>query len=497
MSLLKKLAGETAIYGISSVLGRVLNFVIMTPYLTNVFMKGEYGVVSEMYAYAGFLMVMFTYRMETTFFRFGSKDQSIDASFSTAALSIFGTTVVFLALLVGFAAPIAQLIDYPAHKEYIVFFALIIGFDALSAIPFARLRLENKPLRFAILKLLNVAINAVAILFFLEGCPRLIDAGWDWPNLIYDAENRISYIFIANLIASLITILLLSPSFFKIKLSFDKELWKKMMRYSMPLLVVGLAGITNEVIDRPLLRRLLPGTLEENTAQMGVYSACYKLAILMALFTQAFNYAAEPFFFRNAGRADAKSKYAQVAQGFTIVGCLGFLAILLYIDIVQYLVAEEYREGLKIVPILLLANLSLGLYYNFSIWYKLTDKTVIGAYISILGAVVTLALNFMLIPKIGYIGSAWATLACYGTMTIMSYFLGQKHYPVPYPIWMILFYIALALVVYQINLLVRTYVGSGTISLFLINTGLILFYIGIVWLSVKWKKNKPHPSIPT
>ncbi len=480
MSLLKKLAGETAIYGLSSILGRLLNFVIMTPYLTRVFVQEEYGVVSELFSYAAFLMVIFTYRMETTFFRFGNKGENRDVSFSTASLTIIGTTLIFSLFLLGFSQPIATWFEYPNHQDYIIWIVLIIGFDALSAIPFARLRLEGKPFRFATIKILNITLNAFFIIFFLEGCPRLIAAGYEQFSWIYDADNRISYIFIANLIASGVTILLLLPEYLRVKWIWDKALWKKMMRYTLPLFIVGLAGVANEVLDRSLLTHLLPGTLEENRAEQGIYSACYKLAILMALFTQAFNYAAEPFFFRNADRSDSKQIYAQVAQGFTLVGCLGFLGILLYVDLVQYVIGSGFREGLTVVPILLIANLCLGLYYNFSIWYKLTDKTIMGAYISTLGALVTIIVNITLIPVIGYMASAWATLACYGTMSTLSYLIGKKYYPVPYKISTILFYIGLALFVYYLNTLVRAQFGDGTPRLFVLNTVLILAYLTVV-----------------
>ncbi len=487
MSIFKKLAGETVIYGLSSVLGRVLNFIIMTPYLTRVFLREEYGVVTELYAFAGFLMVMFTYRMETTFFRFSSKkDANLEKSYAISSLSILCTTLMFCAFLIGFSQPIAELLNYPDNQDYVIWFALIIGFDALTAIPFARLRLESKALKFAMIKILNVVVNALMIVFFLEGCPLLIDLGYDWANVIYNAENRIGYVFLANLIASGVTFLILLPSLMKVKLQWDADLWRTMMKYTFPLLLVGLAGIANEVLDRILLMRLLPGDLIERRAQVGIYGACYKFAVLMALFTQAFNYAAEPFFFRNSDRKDSKEIYAKVAQGFTVVACVGFLSILLFIDFAKLAVGSDFHAGIKVVPILLLANLCLGLYYNFSIWYKLTDKTIYGAYISVAGAVITVVLNLLLIPRIGYVGSAWATLACYFTMTLLSYLIGKRYYPVPYPILKIVGYIVLALLIYQMNLVFRGKFGPGTLMLYGSNAVLLgLFLLVTVWPEVR------------
>jgi O-antigen/teichoic acid export membrane protein len=304
--------------------------------------------------------------------------------------------------------------------------------------------------------------------------------GWDM-SAVYNSNWGIEYIFIANLTASAVTLLLLSPSYFKTKFEFDKVLLKKTLIYILPLVFVGLAGIVNEVIDRILQKWLLPGSDIENEAMIGIYGACYKLAMLLSLFTQAFNYAAEPFFFRNADRSDSMPIYAKVALYFTVVGALGFLGIMLYIDIAQFFIGTQYREGLVVVPILLLANLFLGVYYNFAIWYKLKDKTMIGALIAFGGALITIVLNILWIPTIGYIGSAWATLICYASMATACYWVGQKYYPVPYPIVKMLLYVGLAILIYGANLLARDIFGNGTIPLFIINTLLIISYLGIFY----------------
>ena len=483
--MLKKLAGETAIYGVSSILSRLLNYVILTPYLTNVFLRGEYGVVSDMYVYAGLLMVLFTYRMETTFFRFGTKGgEDRERVFSTALWSLLFSTVVLVAVLYHFAPEIAAFLHYPEHPEYVWWFIFIIGFDAMSAVPFARLRLENKAMRFALLKTLGILVNIFFIFFFLEIVPRYFEAAeGSRLSFLFDESNRITFVFVANLIASAVVLLLLLPEFRHLKMIFDKALWKQMMIYAMPLVVVGFAGVTNQLISIPLIKTLLPYSIEENLAQAGVYAASMKIAVLMSLFTQAFNYAAEPFFFRHAKRKDAKETYAQVAQAFALVGSLVFLGIMMYIDIIQYFIGKDFREGLNVVPILLLAFLMLGLYYNFSIWYKLTDRTRYGAYISLIGVVITLALNVLLIPHIGYIGGAWAALACYGTMALLSYLWGQKYFSVDYPVGKILFYIGSAVLVFFISTKLSLAMDRSLLIRLLTNTFLLLSWVlGIYFL---------------
>jgi O-antigen/teichoic acid export membrane protein len=479
MSLIKKLAGETAVYGLSSIFGRFLNY-FLVPLYTNIFPPSEYGIVTYLYAWVGLLTVFFVYRMETGFFRFGTKAADRDKAYSTLSTALLVTTPILCGLLIWFAEPIAVWMKYPEQTNYIIWFAIILGLEALSAIPFAKLRLDGRPWVFAGIKLTNIGVNLSINLFFLLLCPYLEGQGWDM-SWIYNSNWGIEYIFIANLTASAITLLLLAPSYFKTRFEFDKALLKKTLIYILPLVLVGFAGLINEVIDRVLLKYLLPYSDVENEAMIGIYGACYKLAMLLSLFTQAFNYAAEPFFFRNADRKDALDIYAKVALYFTVVGALGFLGITLYIDIAQFFIGDDYRAGLVVVPILLLANLFLGIYYNFAIWYKLKDKTVIGAFIAIGGALITLVLNFWLIPIIGYVGSAWATLVCYFSMTAACYFAGRKYLPVPYQIGKMFVYIVLAIGIYGLNLWFRTVLGNGSISLFVVNTLLIVGFLGVFY----------------
>jgi len=480
---IRKLAGETAIYGISSILSRLLNYVILTPYLTWNFIQEEYGIVSELFSYAAVLTVIFTYRMETSFFRFGSKSpDSIEKAFSTAAISLLVSTIVLTGLLLFISTPIAQFLSYPENIEFVQIVILIVAFDALIAIPFARLRLENRPIKFAVLKILQIAITIATIFFFLEFCPFLIKNGINSLDIIYNSKNRISYIFIANLLASIVIFCLLLPSYFKIKWSFDTTYWKEMFWYALPLIVVGLAGIINSLGALTFISNLLPESVAENRAETGVYGATLKLAVLMSLFTQAFNYAAEPFFFRHSTKKGSKEMYGNVGLLFTLIGSLVFLGIMFYIDIIQLFLGKDFRTGLEIVPILLIANLFLGIYYNFSIWYKLADKTIWGAYISTGGALITIFLNILLLPYLGKAGSAWAMLCCYLFMTLACYWSGQKYYAIPYPLAKMMRYILIAIGFYVISLWVETLLPDNIFLVLSINTLLLMTYLGLIYL---------------
>ena len=492
MSLIKKLAGETAIYGLSSIIARALNF-LLVPLYTTVFAGGEYGIFSELYAYVGFLMVIFVLRMETAFFRFGNDVAQRNRAYNTGLNTVLIISLILSAAIILFHGDIGSWLLLDPSKYYLlILMACILFLDALNEIPFARLRLEQRPIRFAAIRIINISINLGSNLFFLLLCPWIVgneQMSWLHPfiNTIWSPDIGIGYVFISNLLASLTTSLLLIPEFLKARFSIDKVLWKKMFAYAAPLIIVGLAGIVNEMLDRTLLKRLLPFELTENERQLGIYAACYKLAMLIALFTQAFRYAAEPFFFRNAENKRAPEIYAQIGKYFVIAGTLGFLAILLYMDILQeiFLRRPEYREGLGVVPILLIANLFLGLYYNLSVWYKLTDKTVYAMYISLGGAAITILLNIWWIPILGYMGSAWATLIAYGVMCMLSYFIGRKHYSLPYQWLKIGFYIALVLLVWLLSeKLVATFEFSFIVKL-AFNTSLLLLYMFVVYLMEK------------
>ncbi|MBR9922002.1 MAG: oligosaccharide flippase family protein [Bacteroidetes bacterium] len=485
MSLIKKLAGETAIYGTSSILSRLLNYLILTPYLTRAFERAEYGAVSILYTYAAILMIVFTYRMETAFFRYGSREGEMDKTFSTASFSLITSTLVFGLLIWIGITPISAWLNFADHPEYILTVVGIIAMDALSAIPYARLRLENKPLWFAAAKTLHILINIFFIFLFLKILPGWYENGQEWTSWFFRPENRIGDLFLANFLASGIILLILSPVYRRIKWVFDPKLWRKMIKYAAPLIIVGFAAVINQLIALPLLEYLLPGTIEENRAQTGIFSAAAKLAVLMNLFTQAFNYAAEPFFFRHAEESDSREIYAQVGYAFALVGSVVFLAISLYLDVIKFFLGPDLRGGLGVVPILLMAYLFLGLYYNFSIWYKLADRTRFGAYISVGGVAITLLINFILVPLpgVGFFGAAWAALACYFFMAAASYYTGRKHYPIRYPLRRMgrAIFLAAALYLLGSGLTSNLFLNASGFFKFVIHTFTLLLFVFYIW----------------
>jgi O-antigen/teichoic acid export membrane protein len=479
---LKKLAGQTAVYGLSSIVGRLLNY-LLVPLYTRHFTTAEYGEVTTLYAFVAFLVIILTYGTETAFFRFSQREQNKKLVYSTSLISLLISSVLFVAAILLNADNIASALHFAGHPEYIQWFALIIGLDAISSISFAQLREHNKAARFALIRLVNIFVNIGLNLFFIIYCPFAIKNNLpsaEFVQSIYSQEMGIGYIFIANLVASGLTILMLIPEMTSSLWRFDFSLWKKMMWYAMPLMIAGLAGITNETIDRLLLKYLLPTDIAD--AEIGLYGAFYKLSIIMTLFVQTFRFAAEPFFFNQEGKQNAKRVYADVMKYFTIITAIIFLAVTVYYDIVIEFIGKDYHDerGAIIVPILLLANLFLGIYYNLAVWFKLTEKTKYGAYLSIFGAVITLALNFALIPQIGFVGSAWATLVCYAAMMAASYFMGRKHYPIPYNIKRIGGYLTLMMSLFFFS----HHWDMGM----LFNTVYILVFVGAVFLIEKPKK---------
>lgn len=479
MTPLKKLASQTAIYGLPTIVGRLLNY-FLTPLYTYLFSPAEFGEVTSAYAYVSFLMVFLTYGMETTLFRFSQTEIEKDKVYSTALFSIFISSSTFIFLTILFANNISDTLSFSGHSEYIIWFAFILGCDAFSAIPFARLREQNKAKRFAIIRSLNIAINIGLNLFFLWFCKAVYDAPESvfkpFVEIIYSPTIGIGYIFISNLLASVITLLLLSPEIIKVKWVADRILWKRMMKYGLPLLIAGLAGMTNETLDRVLIPLLLPEEIAKS--QNGIYGACYKIAILMTIFIQAFRFAAEPFFFSHSKEKDSKKTYAVIMNYFVIICSVIFLGTMMNMQWIQYFVGEKYREGLDVVPILLLANLFLGIFINQSIWYKLTGQTSYGAILTIFGAFITISLNIYWIPRIGYMGSAWATFICYASMMVASYIWGNKHYPVNYDLKRILGYLGLSVTLYFISTFIKT--ESTALNLFL-NNLILLSFIAVVW----------------
>lgn len=431
MSILKKLAGETAIYGLSTILGRLLNYLLVPIYTgKNVFSTEEFGVVSEIYSYAAFLNVIFTYGMETTYFRncnkIGADKNLIFNQLQT--ILITSTFLVGIPILI-FSDNIASLLKYPGRADLFIWLILTIIIDTILTLYFARLRQENKAKKFALIKITSISLNIALNILFLVILPKIYGENFFTKNVIF--------VFVANFFANSIQIFLFKKDI--LSFNFVKTNWtktKEYLVYGLPILAIGLAGMTNETIDRIVLKFLLPIDFYQGKSQLsavGIYGACYKLSIFMTLGIQAFRYASEPFFFSKAQDKNSPALYANVMHWF-VLACTGVLIMIsLNLDWIQFVLrSPEFREGLVVVPILLAANLFLGVYYNLSIWYKLTDKTKYGMYISIGGALLTIILNIALVPILGYIGSAWATLGCYAVMAMASFILGQKNYYVPY-----------------------------------------------------------------
>ncbi len=461
VTAIKKLAGQTAIYGIPSILGRILGY-LLVPLYTRVFIPGEYGTVNVFYSYASFLMVVLTYGMETAFFRYHESENDKEKVFSTGMISLLTTSVIFLLFISFLSSRIARVIDYSDHPEYVRWFGWILVLDAVASMPFARLRAQNRPRRFATIKMTGIVINIGLNLILILLCPFILKHSnnellTSLLHFIYRADWGIEYIFISNLISSGVVLILLLPEIAATRWKFDPVFWRRMFLYAFPLLFAGMAGIVNETFDRLLLRYLLPEDIA--TSQVGIYSACYKISILMTIFIQAYRYAAEPFFFAQAKEKDARDIYAHIMDYFIITVAMIFLVTMVYLDdfILPILVGKKYWAGRGVIPVLMLANLFLGVYYNLSIWYKLTGRTIWGAWLSGIGAVITLVLNIWWIPLSadhlihGYYGAAWATFICYGSMMILSYLLGQKYFPVRYNLVKFTGYLGLAVILYLLS----------------------------------------------
>lgn len=430
MGLYKNLFKQTAIYGLATVLPRMLSFLLVRLY-TGILPTAEYGEVSIVLSWMVFFNVILSYGMETAFFRFYNSETDKKNVIATTTISIFWSSIFFLFGALIFRSTLAAMAN--VDVQYITYSIWILVLDALVIVPFSKLRANQRPMMYAAIKIGNVAVNLILNLFFLLVLPKIADSN---PNSfignLYVENFEIGYIFISNLLASLLTFVVLSPNYLFLKRNFDRVLWKKMMKYSLPILVAGIAFAVNEHFDKILLGYLLPENIAKS--EVGAYSACYKLGLFMVLFATAFRLGIEPFFFSHSNKENAPQTYAVITKYFVILGSLILLGVIVFADVLKLLLLDNksYWEAMKVVPLIILANFFLGIYNNLSVWYKLTDKTIIGAYISIVGAVVTLVLNYFLIPKYSYYGSAIATISAYGSMMFISYVLGNKHYPIPY-----------------------------------------------------------------
>lgn len=480
MSSIKKLVGQTAIYGLPTIVGRLLNY-FLVPLYTAILPAAKYGVVSELYAWVAFLIVLLTFGMETAFFKFLHDKEDKQLVFQNSFLTVLGFNGIFLILLLLFNQQIADLMLYSDHPEYIILLGVIVAIDASSSLPMAKLRAENKAKRFSIIHFSAIAVNILLNLILLY--------------FFYDEahpEQGVLFILIANLLASLVKPIGTYKDYFGIKLKYNAELAKEMLKYSFPLVVAGFAGIINETIDRAMLKQVLYNrgglSLQAAEAKLGIYSACYKLAMIVTIFLQAYRYAAEPFFFSHAKNTDSRVLYVKIMNYFIAFVCLVFLGVALNIDIFKYFIrSEEYWAGLGVVPILLIANVFFGIYLNQSIWYKLSGQTKFGAYIAIGGATITILINLIFIPIFGFWASAWATLIVYGLQMIASYLLGQKYYPINYNLRKFALYFGVALLFFLITHFVNIDENEMTVRKFFFHNCLILIYVAMVWMIEKPK----------
>jgi O-antigen/teichoic acid export membrane protein len=479
---IRKLAGQTAIYGLSSIVGRLLNYLLVPLYTYKFANAADYGVVSELYAWVAFLVVLLTFGMETAYFRFRKEVEDEKEVFKSGFFTLFIVNIAFLLFIFIFNQPIANAMLFSEHPEYIVLLSLIVVIDGVSALPLARLRAEEKALKFAGINFVAILVNIILNLFFLL---VLFDPA--------NPEQGVFYILLANLISSALKPFVLIKDFLGISFRPNWRLVKGMLVYALPLVVAGFAGIINETLDRILLKHLLittdPSGLMYAEAQVGIYSACYKLAMLVTIIIQAFRYAAEPFFFAQQKNENKNQIYVKVMNYFIGFLCLVFLGVTMNIDILKHFIQNEiYWEGLGVVPILLVANIFLGIYYNQSIWYKLSNKTKFGALISITGAILTIVLNILFIPKYGYWASAWATLAVYGFQMILSYILGQKHHPIPYNVGKFGVFMIASFCIYCV--FSRINFEWETINFLVKNSGVLLFLALFFVIEKFWKEKE-------
>lgn len=473
MANLKSLAKDTAIYGLSSIVGRFLNYLLM-PLYTHVISaaSGGYGVVTNLYAYTALILIILIFGMETTLFRFANKaDETPDTVFSTA-LSVVGVlSAIFLAGMFAFITPISEALGYAEHPEYLLMMSGVVVLDAIQAMPLSYLRFQKKSIKFASLKLLFIILNIVLNVFYF----------------VVLGKTDVSYVFSINLWCTGLITFFFVPDFLKVKWHFDWALLKRMLSYSWPILLLGVAGILNQAADKILFPLIYKEA--DAQAQLGIYGACVKVAMIMALITQAFRYAYEPIVFSTAKEKDSKEYYAHAMKYFIIFTLFAFLCVIAFMDVLQYLVGEEYRQGLVVVPIVMVAEIMMGIYFNLSFWYKLIDKTIWGAFFSLAGCAVLIAVNVLFIPRYGYMACAWGGCAGYGTAMLLSYAVGQKCNPIRYDLKGIFSYIFLAAVLYvAMTCLPQTW---PTWLRLILNMGvLLLFLIEVV------RKDLPLHRLP-
>jgi len=463
MSEMKSLAKDTAIYGLSSIIGKFLNYLLVPLYTYVLARTDDYGIVTNLYAWTALLLVILTYGMETGFFRFANReDYNAPSVYKTAFLTLLSTSTLFAVLVVLFQQPIANVMGYANHSEFIAMMSVTVALDAFACIPFAYLRYQKRPLVFAALKLLFVVLNI----------------GFNILFLVILGKNDVFYVFLSNILATIIQTLCLLPFTMPKGGHYDGQVLKDMLRYSLPLLVLGVAGIMNQTLDRILFPYLYTGA--DAQAQLGIYGACFKVAMVMMMFTQAFRYAYEPFVFAKHKDRQSVEAYADAMKYYIIFSYLILLGVIFYLDIFRYIVASAYWEGLKIVPVVLWTYVFQGIYFNLSFWYKLTDETKWGAYFSLIGLGITLVLQIVGVPLIGYWASCGSSLVCYFVIMLLSYFIGQKKAPIPYDLKVIGGYTALTIGLLAVYYAIRMYYIHNTWILMAIGTILIGIYLFVL-----------------
>ena len=460
----KSLAKDTAIYGLSSIVGRFLNY-LLVPLYTHYMPKesGDYGISTNIYAYTALFLVLLTFGMETTLFRYANDEkEKPDTVFSTAIGTVAALTALFLVLVFGFMGPISQSLGYADHPEYLQMMAVVVALDALQALPFSYLRFQKRPIRFAALKLLFIVLNiGLNLLYF-----------------VVLGKTSVYYVFLINLLCTGFVTLFFVPDLLRIRWHFDPRLLRRMLSYSWPILVLGIAGILNQVADKIVFPLVYPDEADAKV-QLGIYGSCVKIAMIMAMITQAFRYAYEPIVFAKAKDKDSTEYYAVAMKYFLVFTLLAFLCVMGYIDVLQLILGEGYREGMKVVPIVMVAEIMMGVYFNLSFWYKLIDRTIYGAVFSIIGCTVLFAVNILLIPRYSYMACAWGGVAGYGTAMVISYVVGQAKNPIPYPMRSIAAYVVLTALLYWLMTLVPD--SWSLLARLAVNTGLILLFCAYIF----------------
>ena len=474
MANLKSLAKDTAIYGLSSIVGRFLNY-LLVPLYTHYMPKasGDYGVSTNIYAYTALILVLLTFGMETTLFRFANDDKSKpDTVFSTVMAVVGSLTLVFLLLVFGLIDPISSSLGYAEHPEYLQMMAVVVALDALQAIPFSYLRFQKRPIRFASLKMLFIILSiGLNVIYF-----------------VWLGKTSVFYVFFINLLCTAFVTFFFIPNLFRIHWHFDGKLLKEMLSYSWPILILGIAGILNQVADKIVFPLVYPDENQANV-QLGIYGSCVKIAMIMAMITQAFRYAYEPIVFAKSKDADKSEYYASAMKYFLIFTLLAFLCVVGWMPLLQYIIGEDYREGLDVVPVVMVAEIMMGVYFNLSFWYKLIDKTIYGAWFSLAGCAVLFAVNILFIPKYGYWACAWGGVAGYGTAMVLSYVVGQQKNPIPYPLKDIAIYVGITVVFTAIIMVCADYLPAW--AQLLCNTFFIVLFLAYVI-----KKDLPLGRLP-